>query len=204
MKNIKTIIFDLGGVLMDLDKQRCIGAFEDLGFSDITEYLGEYEQKGMFMDLEDGTISATEFRDEVRKHIGEAITDQQIDEAFNRFLVGIPEQKLTLLHQLHKYYRLFMLSNTNPIMFESRIPELFRIQGLNIPDYFDKLYLSYQLGVTKPSPKIFEKIIADSGILPQETLFLDDSQKNIDAARKFGFQTYLVAPREDFSFIFGL
>ena len=97
-----------------------------------------------------------------------------------------------------------MLSNTNPIMFESRIPELFRIQGLNIPDYFDKLYLSYQLGVTKPSPKIFEKIIADSGILPQETLFLDDSQKNIDAARKFGFQTYLVAPRKDFSFIFGL
>ena len=176
MKNIKTIIFDLGGVLMYLDKQKCIDAFEDLGFSDITEYLGEYEQKGMFMDLEDGTISATEFRDEVRKHIGEAITDQQIDEAFNRFLVGIPEQKLTLLRQLHKSYRLFMLSNTNPIMFESRIPELFRIQGLNIPDYFDKLYLSYQLGVTKPSPKIFEKIIADSGILPQETLFLDDSQ----------------------------
>lgn len=135
---------------------------------------------------------------------GEAITDQQIDEAFNRFLVGIPEQKLTLLRQLHKSYRLFMLSNTNPIMFESRIPELFRIQGINIPDYFDKLYLSYQLGVTKPSPKIFEKIIADSGILPQETLFLDDSQKNIDAARKFGFQTYLVAPREDFSFIFDL
>ncbi|MEI3341046.1 MAG: hypothetical protein V8R52_01645 [Coprobacter fastidiosus] len=65
MKNIKTIIFDLGGVLMDLDKQKCIEAFEDLGFSDITEYLGEYEQKGMFMDLEDGTISATEFRDEV-------------------------------------------------------------------------------------------------------------------------------------------
>ena len=97
-----------------------------------------------------------------------------------------------------------MLSNTNPIMFESRIPELFRIQGLNIPDYFDKLYLSYQLGVTKPSPKIFEKIIADSGILPQETLFLDDSQNKIDAARKFGFQTYLVAPREDISFIFGL
>ena len=192
MKNIKTIIFDLGGVLMDLDKQKCIEAFEDLGFSDITEYLG------------DGTISATEFRDEVRKHIGEAITDQQIDEAFNRFLVEIPEQKLTLLRQLHKSYRLFMLSNTNPIMIESRIPELFRIQGLNIPDYFDKLYLSYQLGVTKPSPKIFEKIIADSGILPQETLFLDDSQKNIDAARKFGFQTYLVAPREDFSFIFGL
>ena len=181
MKNIKTIILDLGGVLMDLDKQKCIEAFEDLGFSDITE-----------------------FRDKIRKHIGKAITDQQIDEAFNRFLVGIPEQKLTLLRQLRKTYRIFMLSNTNPIMFESRIPELFRIQGLNISDYFDKLYLSYQLGATKPAPEIFEKIIADSGVLPQETMFLDDSQRNIDAARKLGFQTYLVAPREDFSFIFGL
>ena len=202
MKDIKTIIFDLGGVLMDLDKQKCIDAFKKLGFSDIDKYLGNYEQKGMFMDLENGTISAPKFRDEIRRHIGQAVSDQQIDEAFNSFLFGIPGQKLSLLERLHQKYTIFMLSNTNPIMVEGRISELFRAQGQDIFYYFDRLYLSYQLRATKPSPIIFEKLIADSGILPQESLLLDDSPKNIETARKFGFHTHLVVPPEDFSFIF--
>lgn len=201
MGNIKTIIFDLGGVLMDLDKQRCIKAFEDLGFSDIHEYLGNYAQKGMFMDLEEGTISPQEFRDKIREHIGKEVTDDQIDKAFNSFLVGIPEYKLNLLDKLHKKYQIFMLSNTNPIMIESRISALFRIQGRDMSYYFDKLYLSYQVGATKPSPIIFEKIITDSGILPQESLFLDDSSRNIETARNLGFQTHLVTPQDNFSFI---
>lgn len=204
VNGIKTIIFDLGGVLMDLDKQRCIDAFNRLGFTDIKEYLGEYEQKGMFMDLENGTISAAEFRDKVRNHIRKPVTDQQIDDAFNLFLIGIPDYKLTMLLQLRKKYQVFMLSNTNPIMFEGRIPELFRIQKLNISDYFDKFYLSYRLGATKPDPIVFEQIISDAKILPGETLFLDDSQRNIDAAKLLGFRTYLTAPQEDFSSVFEL
>lgn len=204
MKDIKTVIFDLGGVLMDLNKQRCIDAFVRLGFTDIEEYLGEYEQKGMFMELEDGTISADEFHDKIRNHIGKPVTDQQIDDAFNLFLVGIPDYKLTMLLQLRKKYRVFMLSNTNPVMFEGRIPEVFRTQGLDISDYFDKFYLSYQLGATKPNPVVFEKIISDAGIQPNETLFLDDSRRNTDAAEALGFRTYLTAPREDFSSIFEL
>ncbi|WP_455497805.1 HAD family hydrolase [Coprobacter sp.] len=202
MKGIKTIIFDLGGVLMDLNKQRCINAFKHLGFTDIQEYLGEYEQKGMFMDLEDGTISAPEFRDKIRNHIGKPVTDQQIDDAFNLFLVGIPDYKLTMLLELRKKYQVFMLSNTNPVMFEGRIPELFKMQGGSISDYFDKFYLSYQLGATKPKPIVFEKIIADAKILPEETLFLDDSRRNIEAARTLGFKIYLTAPQEDFTSIF--
>lgn len=108
-----------------------------MGFTDIQEYLGEYEQKGMFMDLEDGTISAPEFRDKIRNHIGKPVTDQQIDDAFNLFLEGIPDYKLTMLLELRKKYQVFMLSNTNPVMFEGRIPELFKMQGGSISDYFD-------------------------------------------------------------------
>ena len=92
-----------------------------------------------------------------------------------------------------------MLSNTNKVMFESKIPELFKIEGLTIEDYFDDFFLSYKMGMSKPSPEIFIKVAEELGIEPNEALFIDDSQVNVYAAAKLGFQTMCVEPYTDFS-----
>lgn len=201
---VKNLLFDLGGVLMDLKRENCVAAFEAIGVKNANLMLGEYSQKGIFLQLEEGSLSASEFRDAVRLEAGLPLTDRQIDDALNKFLISIPEYKLNMLLELKKRYHIVMLSNTNPIMFHSKIDECFRIQGLTINDYFDEKYLSYKMKCIKPNPEIFQKLITQSGMKPEETLFFDDSQKNLEAAEKFGFRTYLAPPFTDFSSIFDL
>ena len=194
-----TIIFDLGGVIINLKKQNCIDAFKALGYSSVDEMLGEYKQGGEFLALEEGHLTPEEWRECVRKNIPSPVTDEQIDAAFNAFLVDIPVEKLKMLRSLKSKYRIAMLSNTNKVMFESKIPELFRIEGLEIGDYFDDFFLSYKMGMSKPSPEIFSKVAEGLGINPCEALFIDDSQANVDAAAKLGFQVMCVEPYTDFS-----
>lgn len=204
VQGIKNIIFDLGGVLMDLDKQACIDAFKRLGYDDIEQLLGNYSQKGTFMELEKGSITPEEFRNRIRREIGRAVTDRQIDDAFCAFLVDIPDYKLDMLQELKKNYRVLMLSNTNAIMMEVMKEGVFRKQGLDVYAYFDQLYLSYQMGVTKPDRKIYDLLIADSRICPEETLFFDDSQVNIEMGSSVGFRTHLTEPHEDFRALLGM
>ena len=199
MREYTTIIFDLGGVIINLKKQNCIDAFKALGYASVDKMLSEYRQDGEFLALEEGRVSPEEWRAIVRKNIAEPVTDQQIDDAFNAFLVDIPIEKLRMLRALKSKYRIAMLSNTNKVMFESKIPELFKAEGLAIEDYFDDFFLSYKMGMSKPSPEIFIKVAEELGIEPCEALFIDDSQANVDAASKLGFQTLCVEPYTDFS-----
>lgn len=194
-----TIISDLGGVIINLKKQNCIDAFKALGYNSIDDMLGEYKQGGEFLALEEGRLSVEEWRESVRKNLSAPVTDKQIDDAFNAFLVDIPVQKLRMLQLLKTKYRIVMLSNTNKVMFESKIPELFKVDGLRIEDYFDDFFLSYKMGLSKPSPEIFIKVAEQLGINPCEALFIDDSQANVDAASRLGFQTMCVEPYTDFS-----
>lgn len=196
----RTIIFDLGGVIIDLDKSRCIEAFQKLGYDNVADMLGNYKQSGEFLALEEGKITAAEWRDIIREKIGHNHSDKEIDEAFNAFLVSIPQKKLQMLTELRKKYRVAMLSNTNAVMFEGRIPEMFlEVEGKPMEEYFDDIYVSYKMNMTKPSPEIFEAVAADMQISPEEALFIDDSASNISAASQLGFQTMLVEPYTDFS-----
>ena len=199
MREYTTIIFDLGGVIINLKKQNCIDAFKALGYDSVDKMLSEYRQDGEFLALEEGRVSPEEWRNIVRQSISSPVTDEQIDAAFNEFLVDIPVEKLRMLRTLKSKYRIAMLSNTNKVMFESKIPELFKIEGLTIEDYFDDFFLSYKMGMSKPSPEIFIKVAEELGIEPNEALFIDDSQVNVDAAAKLGFQTMCVEPYTDFS-----
>ena len=199
MREYTTIIFDLGGVIINLKKQNCIDAFKALGYDSVDKMLSEYRQDGEFLALEEGRVSPEEWRNIVRQSISSPVTDEQIDAAFNEFLVDIPVEKLRMLRTLKSKYRIAMLSNTNKVMFESKIPELFKIEGLTIEDYFDDFFLSYKMGMSKPSPEIFIKVAEELGIEPNEALFIDDSQANVDAAAKLGFQTMCVKPYTDFS-----
>lgn len=195
---IKNLLFDLGGVIMDIRRENAVKALEKIGMTDANDFLGEYSQKGPFLQLEEGTITPEEFRNEIRKYINNEVSDADIDAAFCEFLIGIPRHRLEELRELKKQYNIFMLSNTNPIMWHSRIAEEFRQEGLEMKDYFDGIVTSFEAKSIKPDKKIFETAITKCNIKPEETIFLDDSQKNLDSASELGFGTILVAPGSEF------
>lgn len=197
---IKNLLFDLGGVIMDLDRERCVRAFKDLGMKDPDSFLGLYGQQGDFLALEAGEIDADEFHRRVRPLFGDRqVSDAEIDEAFCEFLVGIPVERLRALRELRRDSRVLLLSNTNPIMMHSKIAECFRIEGLEMADYFDGIFTSYEARCCKPGKAIFDYAAHRGNMLPAETLFFDDSQSNVDAARSFGFHAVLVRPGDEFA-----
>lgn len=195
---IKNLLFDLGGVIMDIRRKNCEAAFRRLGMNDIDRFLGDYGQKGPFLKLEEGKITEEEFREEVRRHIPEDVDDAAIDNAFNQFLVGIPLRRLQELRKLRERFGIYLLSNTNSIMWNSRIAEEFRQEGLQLHDYFDGTVTSFEEKCIKPDAEIFERVVSKLGIQPEETLFFDDSQANVDAAAALGFNIMHVAPGKEF------
>ena len=197
LEGIRNLLFDLGGVIINLDRQRCVDALTALGDEKADEMLDLSVQRGTLMDLEEGKISPSDFLKRMRQKIGKAVSDEEIVHALNELLIGIPLDRLTLLRKLRQRFNVMMLSNTNPIMFDTKIAECFAQEGLSITDYFDDVYLSYRLKSCKPDIAIFKKVIKLSRIVPQETLFFDDSQKNLDAAASLGFKTFLVTPDRD-------
>lgn len=199
--NITTLIFDFGGVLINLDMSRCIQRFKNLGVENIDRYLGQYGQSDFFLQYEKGEINTQQFRNEIRKHAENKLTDEQIDDAWGAFLLDIPQAKIDMLIELRKKFRLLLLSNTNPLHIEISSKEESAKRGKTIHDYFDKCYLSYEMGLAKPQAGIFEAVLKDAGLNPSECLFLDDGPKNIEQAQNLGIQTYLVDTNEDLSFL---
>ncbi len=188
---MRHLLFDFGGVLVDLDKQRCINAFAELGF-DIVPYLGTFQQGGFFSDFERGVITTKEFCDIIReKSNNPNLTDAQIVEAWKRYLLDVPEERLEMLLRLKGKYTLHVLSNTNPVHWGMAVDDYFRYKGLQVGDFFEKIFLSCELGVEKPDPEIFEKVVEGIGCPPGDILFFDDSEVNCEAARKCGLQAVL-------------
>ena len=200
-KNITTLIFDFGGVLINLDRELCIQNFKHLGVKNLDKLLNNYAQSGIFEQFEKGQINAEKFRDEIRKMSSMTLTDAQIDDAWSSFLLDIPTEKLDLLIELRKKYRILLLSNTNSIHIQQSNKSRFTYQNRSMFDYFDKCYLSYEMGMSKPNADIFETLLSDAQLEAEECLLLDDGEKNIEQAKKLGIQTYLVSEREDLSFL---
>ncbi|MDD4968371.1 MAG: HAD family phosphatase [Paludibacter sp.] len=200
-KNISTLIFDFGGVLINLDINQCILNFKRLGLQNFEQYLNNFAQSGFFMQLEKGEIGAEEFRNEIRKLTQNTLTDAQIDEAWCSFLLEVPEEKLEMLIELRKKFRVLLLSNTNIIHFPNSEKILFTDKGRKLSEYFDKCYLSYEMKMAKPDIHIFENILATENVQGSECLFLDDGLKNTLVAQTLGIQTYLVIEHEDLSFL---
>ena len=196
---IKNLLFDLGGVIMDIRRENAVEALKQIGLAEADEMLGLYEQKGPFMLLEEGKLTPGQFREAIRSSIPHPVTDSDIDNAFLKFLIGIPLHRLHQLEQLaQRGFNIYLLSNTNPIMWQTKIREEFTKDGININHYFKGLITSFEAGMMKPDPEIFRYTAAKLGIDPAETLFLDDSQKNLDAASSVGYHTALVPPGTEF------
>lgn len=196
---IKNLMFDLGGVIMDIRRQNCVDAFKELGMADPDRFLGEYAQSGPFAAIENGDSTPEQFRDTVRAIIGNpSLTDAEIDEAFGKFLIGIPLHRLEQLRHLKEHFNLYLLSNTNPIMWSQGIARNFAQEGHDVDFYFRDKVRSYKARVMKPDPEIFRITERKFGIKPEETIFLDDSPKNCEAARQLGFHTICVHPGTEF------
>lgn len=196
---IKNLLFDLGGVIMNLDRMRAVRNLKKLGMEDADTVLGQYAQQGPFALLESGTISPDEFHRRMIALIPGGADPEAVDEAFISFLDGIPTHRLRALRELRENFRLFMLSNTNAIMWETEIKRQFAQEGLGIADYFDGVVTSYTTGVMKPDARIFEITEERLAIRPAETLFLDDSQANCDAATRLGWHAACVEPGKEFT-----
>jgi putative hydrolase of the HAD superfamily len=196
---INNLLFDLGGVIMDIRRENCVAAFERLGMTNANDLLGEYGQKGPFLMIENGTIDSAEFRREIRRYIPQEVTDRQIDDAFNCFLVGIPVNRLKQLEALKQKYGVYLLSNTNPLMWDSKIADEFKNDGHDINYYFDGIVTSFEAKAYKPDAEIFHYAAEHCGINPQETLFLDDSAKNVEAAISLGWNAVQVKPGDEFA-----
>jgi len=201
-KGIKNLIIDFGGVLIDLDRQRCIEKFKFLGLQDVEEMLDIYHQQDFFQNYEKGLITSGEFRDVIRGKIGKPVTDVQIDDAWNSFLVSIPMAKLNLLLKLRKNYVVYLLSNTNDIHWQWACRHAFPYKGFRVEDYFEQIFLSYEMKMAKPDAGIFRKLMDETGILPKETLFIDDSETNCRTAEALGISTYTPQAHEDWSHLF--
>ena len=177
-KGIRNLIVDFGGVLIDLDRQRCIENFSRLGVPD------------------------AEFRDAIRGRMENPATDADIDAAWNSFLVGIPVYKLDLLLKLRERYVVYLLSNTNDIHWRWSCEHAFRYRAFRAEDFFEKIFLSYEMKLSKPDVAIYRKVLDETGINPEETLFIDDSAANCRAAETLGISTYTPKVGEDWSHLF--
>lgn len=184
------LLFDLGGVIMNIKRECAVKAFEELGMADADGFFDPYEQHGSFGLLEAGQISADEFRADVRRQFRPGVTDDEIDSALCEFLRGIPAERLERLKELRqKGYKVYMLSNTNRIMWDRYVLKAFP-GGLD--NYFDGIVTSFEAGVCKPDAKIHDYAIKKLGLNPEETTFFDDGPANIAAAEKSGFKTRLI------------
>ncbi|MCD6366977.1 MAG: HAD family phosphatase [Bacteroidales bacterium] len=190
---IKNIVLDLGGVIINIDYQLTIKAFEELGITNASKFYSQQQQTNLFDLLETGKISEAGFRDEIRKFAGKNLSDNNIDTAWNAMLLDFPPERMETLKQLKSHYRTFLLSNTNAIHFTAYTKTLIKNFGKNnLSDYFHKEYYSHLIHRRKPHPDTFRFVLKDQNLLPQETLFIDDSEQHIHGAKSVNLQTHLL------------
>ena len=195
---IKNLLFDLGGVIMDIKKDNCVEAFRRLGLTDPDSFFGDYGQQGPFKLIEEGKITVSDFHDRIRALSSRPLTDAEIDTAFCKFLIGIPVERLRALAELRHKYGIYLLSNTNIIMWDATIADEFRKDGATREEYFDGIVTSFEAKCLKPAPEIFEYTIEHLGIKAHETLFFDDSVSNLSGAEALGFRTAHVPAGREF------
>ena len=190
IKNKIHLVFDLGGVVFRLDKMIAIQRFKEIGVTQVEDFLDDYAQKGIFGDLEAGKLTAEQYRDELSRIIGKQLTMKQLEYAWTGYATELYQRNFDALLRLRREgFPVALLSNTNPFMMRWVRSNEFDGHGHGIEHYFDRLYLSYEMRMMKPSPQIFQAMIDGEQTTPDNILFIDDSSRNCEAAAAFGIQT---------------
>jgi putative hydrolase of the HAD superfamily len=191
--NITNIIFDLGGVIINLSPQKTYQAFSDISGKKLDEVTDLAKTRPEFSLYETGHLSDEDFRIFLRKSLGIDVSDEVLDKAWNAMLLDIPQQRLQTLLKLKTSYNTFLLSNTNAIHLKAFNKILLEASGhANFEKYFHKDYYSHEMGLRKPDPTIFEYVIREQRLNAAETIFLDDSSVNLTGAAQAGLHIHHV------------
>jgi putative hydrolase of the HAD superfamily len=190
MKKIKNIIFDLGGVIMNLDVPRTIKAFDEIGINNIVNDTGHNYQHSFFYDFEVGHISEDIFLQSLSNLSNQSNSYLEIKQAWNEMILDIPENRIDFIKSLKESYNLFLLSNTNSIHQIKYLNDFEDKYKYSFNNLFQKVYYSHEIGIRKPDEKVFQFILEDSRLIPEETIFVDDSLENINSADKFDINTF--------------
>lgn len=194
LNGIKNIIFDFGNVLLNIDPSLSAKAFTELGIKEGVDFWGSPRSFDLRIGLEKGTISPDDFRQGALEMLVEGITAHQVDKAWNALLLDLPAQRVEMLKRLKPDYRLFLLSNSNQIHYEFYMPDFEEKFGFPMGDLFEKLWFSHELGIIKPDIGIYKHVLKDAGLTPSETLFIDDTLVNVEAAQSLGMKAWHLEP----------
>jgi len=195
MDGIKNIIFDLGGVIINLDVQKTISEFNAFCDIDFETVYTASKQNDLFNLLDTGKISSDDFFAELKLKLNYQGNAENLLNAWNAMLLDIPEHRLDTLVDAKQNYKTFLLSNTNEPHIKNFENDLYSNHGVkHFTDYFDKLYYSCRIGMRKPSKEIFEFVLNQNNLVASETIFIDDTIQHIKGAGECGINAFLLEP----------
>ena len=198
--SIQAIVFDFGNVIINIDLEKTFEAFSELTFKPASQIKRIFSENEVFRKYESGFYSDEEFRDVVRQTLSFPLNDNEIDDAWNALLLDVPKKRWDFLEKIKYKYPIYLLSNTNNIHIEKCVKN-FR-NAFGVSDFrkeFSKAYLSYELGLWKPDYKIYQHVLDDLKLNPNEILFIDDNADNIEAATDLGINCVKINPPECFT-----
>jgi FMN phosphatase YigB (HAD superfamily) len=187
-KTFDAIIFDLGGVIINLDYQRTINEFKKLGIKNFDEMYTQASQSNLFDDFETGKISSQHFINLLLPFLPVGTSANKVVAAWNAMILDFPKERLDLLDELNTKYRVFLLSNTNDIHLQSVNRSLAKTTERKLESYFEKVYLSHEIKLRKPHKEIFELVCKEQNLNPSTTLFIDDTIGHVNGANSIGLQ----------------
>lgn len=194
---VKNIIFDLGGVLLNLNIQKTLDAFRELGIENIEHYFGLGHADSFFKHYETGHLSDREFLDALKALVPETVSEEQLLQAWNAMLLDFPLSRIEWLKELKNRYRLFLFSNTNELHLQAFVKIFDAQYGFSLDNLFEKAYYSHRAGVRKPDGASYLLVVESHGLMAGETLFIDDALNNVEAAIAVGLQGRHLRPGEE-------
>jgi len=197
MKEIRNIIFDLGGVIMNIDFKKTNEAFRVLGLENFGNHISQFHITDLFENYETGMIDDETFVKGVSALFEKEVNSEDVIAAWNAILLDFPPQRIKLLQRIKPMYRTFLLSNTNSLHHKEFQQRLYKIFGVYLEDLFEKTYYSHSVRLRKPGSEIFSLVLNENQLDPSETLFIDDTESNFSEAIKLGIQVYHLKPGQD-------
>lgn len=200
---VKAVIFDFGGVIININYNDTIDAFKALGISDFEAMYSQAQQSNLFNEIEIGQISAQRFINGLMDFLPEGTSPNAIVHAWNAMIKDVPVETIELLLKLkNQGYKIFLLSNTNEIHITPALKAWNKSSDKLITDVFNHVYLSHEMGMRKPHKEIFEFVCAEQGLNKKETLFIDDSIQHIEGAKEAGLNTHQLTKQTDIYSLF--
>ncbi|MFM7473654.1 MAG: HAD family hydrolase [Crocinitomicaceae bacterium] len=201
LESIEIILFDLGGVLINIDYNATSLEMKKLGFLSFDDQYSQLAQNTLFDLMETGKISEQAFINELKTQVNPDVTPNQLVHAWNKMIGKFPQKKVDLLEKL-KGRRVAMLSNTNAIHWKKVLQEWKKVSQVEMEEYFEKIFLSHEIGRRKPHVETFNYICQRLKVLPEKVLFIDDSPQHIKVAKEAGLRTFFYEDESSFFQLF--